>query len=254
MIKGLYAAASAMLAELNQQSILTHNITNMNTPGFKQVLGSLEDFAQTSVVQPPSESSSTQQLNWVGYLGLGVEPSDESTDFTQGTLQSTGQSLDVAIQGEGFFKVQSEDGGVRYTRDGRFIRNAEGALVTVDGLKVLDDGDQPIELTEDGDVTITTSGAIQQNGEDVAQLGLASFENPEQELKRDLSNTFMAEGEPTGETTVVVAQGYLEASNTDAATMITRMMQVARQYEAAQRLVSNQDALLGSAIASLGSS
>lgn len=254
MIKGLYAAASAMLAELNQQSILTHNITNMNTPGFKQVLGSLEDFAQTSVVQPPAESSSTQQLNWVGYLGLGVEPSDESIDFAQGTLQSTGQELDVAIQGEGFFKVQGTDGSVLYTRDGRFIRNAEGGLVTVDGLRVLDDGDQPIELIEDGDIAISTSGAITVNGEDVAQLGLASFLDPENELKRAESNTFSAEGDPTGEATVVVSQGYLEASNSNAATLITRMVQVARQYEAAQKLVQNQDSLLGSAIATLGKS
>ena len=251
MIKGLYAAASAMLAGVNHQNMIAHNIANMDTPGFKQVLASLDDFYQVPVSQPPQSVAVSQNPRWIGYLGLGVETPPEEIDFTQGSLQFTGQELDFAIQGPGFFRVQTPE-GERYTRDGRFSRNSEGQLVTVDGYLVLDDGGQPIEISDDGELTVSGDGTFYLDGEEISRLGLINFANPETELVRDRPNTFAALGEPNDEELGVIVQNYVEAPNTNAAQLMTRMVAVARQYEAAQKMVQNQDELLGRAIASLG--
>lgn len=252
MIKGLYAAASAMLAGTTQQSLLAHNVSNMDTPGFKQVLTSLENFWRTSEVQPPAEMAGQEGMARVGTLGLGVETAAQITDFSDGGLQYTGQPLDMSIQGPGFFRVETP-AGERYTRDGRFTLDAEGNLVTVDGYKVLDDSAQPIQITEQGEVTVSGDGTLFLNGQELSKLGLASFNDPLNELQRDLPNTYMAiTGEITGEQLGVVQQNYLEASNVNAASIMTQMVQVTRHYEAAQKLVQNQDDLLGRAIASLG--
>ncbi len=251
MIKGLYAAASAMLAGVNQQNILAHNVANMDTPGFKQLLLSLDDFTHTPVVQPPAELASSGRFTMVGYLGLGVETGPETVDFSEGALQFTGQSLDLAIQGPGFFRIKTPE-GERYTRDGRFLLDAEKNLVTVDGYFVLDDNGQPIKLPDGQELTVSGDGTLFVDGQAQAKLGLASFEDPQAELTKDLPNMYIAGGQPTGQELGVVAQGYLEAANVNPAQLMTQMIQVGRQYEAAQQMVQNQDQLLGQSIATLG--
>ncbi|PWH18092.1 MAG: hypothetical protein DDG59_06930 [Anaerolineae bacterium] len=250
MIKGLYAAASAMLANLYRQGLLAHNIANVDTPGFKQVLTSLDDFKETAAIYPFGPTAGLANLSWIGNFGLGVQTSSEVTDFLQGGLRLTGHPFDLAIQGEGFFRIQTPD-GERYTRDGRFYRDIDGNLVTVDGYQVLDEGGQPINLPE-GEFAVSPSGVILVNGQTIATLGLAAFEDPATELTRDGSNYFIAEGGPTSDAVGTVAQGYLEMSNANPAQLMTQMIAVARAYEAAQKMVQTQDELLGKAINSLG--
>lgn len=250
MIKGLYAAASAMLANLYRHGLLAHNIANVDTPGFKQVLTSLDDFKETAVIYPPGPSAGLANLRWIGNLGLGVQTSSEITDFVQGGLRNTGHPFDLAIQGAGFFRIQTPD-GERYTRDGRFYRDIDGNLVTVDGYQVLDDGGQPINLPQ-GEFSVSPEGVVRVNGEIIATLGLAAFEDPSAELSRDGPNTFAAEGGATSDAVGSVVQGYLEMSNANPAQLMTQMIAVARAYEAAQKMVQTQDELLGKAINSLG--
>ncbi len=251
MIKGLYAAASAMLANLTRQEALAHNISNLDTPGFKQVLVSLEDFAHSPVNYPPGSNSEIPRREWfAGTLGLGVESSPQETDHADGGLKFTGQPYDLAIQGPGFFRVQTPD-GERYTRDGRFLRDAQGGLVTVDGYQVLNDGGQPVTLA-DGELYIAPDGAISVNGQAAGRLGIAYFNDPAAELERDLPNTFRAEGAPTGQAQGAVQQGYLEMSNANPSQLMTQMVSVSRAYEAAQQMVQVQDELLGQAINTLG--
>jgi flagellar basal body rod protein FlgG len=253
MIKGLYSAASAMLANLTRHGTLTHNVANLDTPGFKQVLVSLDDFVDTGVIAPPGPTAGVAGLKYIGDLGLGVESGPEVTDHTQGGLRFTGQPLDLAIQGPGFFRVQTEV-GERYTRDGRFLRDAAGNLVSVDGYAVLSDGGQPVSLPE-GDLAIAPDGAITVNGAAAGRLGLAYFNDPTAELQRDRPNLFAATSgsAPDGEAQGTVSQGYLEMSNANAAQLMTQMVAVSRAYEAAQQMVQTQDELLGRAINSLGS-
>lgn len=257
MIKGLYSAASAMLANLTRHGTLTHNVANLDTPGFKQVLVSLDDFVDTGVVAPPGPTAGAAGLTYIGDLGLGVQPAPEVTDHTQGGLRFTGQPLDLAIQGPGFFRVQTE-AGERYTRDGRFLRDAAGNLVSVDGYAVLSDGGQPVSLPE-GDLAIAPDGTLTINGAGAGRLGLAYFNDPAAELERDRPNLFAAAAgsaaaaAPAGQAQGTVSQGYLEMSNANAAQLMTQMVAVSRAYEAAQQMVQTQDELLGRAISSLGS-
>ena len=141
--------------------------------------------------------------------------------------------------------------GERYTRDGRFIRDVEGQLVTIDGYRVLNVDGQPIQIPE-GDANIDNDGNISIDNEIVDQIGIFAFENPEEELVHNMSNLFEAAGEPTGEEVGTIQQGYLEMANTSAADLMTQMTIVARAYEAAQQMVQNQDELLAKTIATLG--
>ncbi len=250
MIKGFYAAVSAMLANSARQQILAHNVANLETPGFKQVLTSMEDFWQTQVDYSPGNLLQDNRLTRVGALGLGTELGPEMVDFTQGGLQLTENPFDLAVQGDGFFMVQTPE-GLRYTRDGRFIRDAEGTLVTVDGYQVLNRNRQPIEIPN-GLFSVGYDGTITVNGTQVAQLGLASFENAEEELTRAQGNLFEGPDQPTGDGEIQVVQGYLEMSNANPTQLMTQLVEVARTYEAAQKMVQNQDELLGKVISSLG--
>lgn len=250
MIKGLYAAASAMLAGLNRQNVLSHNIANLNTPGFKQTLMSMDDFIETAVVQPSEEFAYFTGLSEIGELGLGVTNSPEITDFAQGALRPTNQPFDLAIEGPGFFSVQTPN-GERYTRDGRFNRDVEGQLVTIDGYQVLSDGGQPIQIPE-GVVNIDKNGTITVDEENVGKIGIYAFEDPEEELVHDMPNLFEATGGASGEEVGTIQQGYLEMSNANASDLMTQMSIVARAYEAAQQMVQNQDELLAKTIATLG--
>lgn len=250
MIKGLYSAASAMIANMVRQNTLAHNAANVDTPGFKQIMVTLDDYVDVPVIFPMGTSLPAGLLNSVGDLGLGVENSDEVTDFTYGSLKFTGQPLDVAIHGLGFFRVDTPE-GIRYTRDGRFLRDPDGQLVTVDGYQVLDAADNPITIP-DGLVAITEDGSIYVDGQLSGQIAIDSFEDPDAELLRDLPNTFEAAGPPTGTETGRVQQFYLEMANVNPALLMTQMVDVARAYEAAQQMVTVQDELLGRTISTLG--
>lgn len=248
MIKGFYAAVSSMLVNSNRQQLLSHNIANLQTPGFKQILSTVEDFTKTGVVYPADNFTNTYS-EYIGALGLGAMSGPEVTDFLQGGLQATGNMFDLAIQGDGFFTIQTE-AGERYTRDGRFLRSPDGYLVNLEGNRVLDVGGQPIQLG-DGDVSIGADGTITEDGEETATLGLAVFETPREALVRSEGNLFSANKEPDS-TQVEVVQGYLEMSNANATQLMAQLVEVARSYEAAQQMVQNQDELLGKTIAALG--
>lgn len=250
MIKGFYAAASAMLAGLTRQNMLSHNLANLDTPGFKQVLLSLDDFVETTVSTRPGDEARPPAPRVLGDLGLGVETIPPETDYADGALRQTGQLLDVALHGPGFFRVQTP-AGERYTRDGRFLKDADGSLVTVDGYAVLSETGAPLALP-DGQVAIGGDGTITVGGQGVGRLGIASFADPEVELARDQPNLFVAVGQPTGTERGTVVQGFLETANVNPAQLMTQMVSVNRAYEAAQMLVQVQDQLLGRAIATLG--
>lgn len=249
MIKGLYSAVTAMVMNAARQQVLSHNISNMQTPGFKQILTTAEDFMQNQAAYSAGYTANGT-INYLGLLGLGTQIGDEYIDFAQGALQDTGNPLDLALEGNGFFTVDTPD-GQRYTRDGRFLRDTDNNLVSVDGFQVLDDAGQPIQLP-DGDVSVGPDGAITVNGEDVATLGIGVFANPETELQHTEGNLFTGPAASTSEDVPRVVQGYLETSNANPSQLMTQLVEVARSYEAAQKLVQNQDELLGKTIASLG--
>jgi len=250
VIKGFYAAVSAMLTNSNRQQLLSHNVSNLDTPGFKQILSSYQDFQHTLVNEPSGSLLAARAANPIGVLGLGTQMGPETVDFAQGPLQMTNNTFDFAIQGDGFFQVQTPD-GERFTRDGRFLRDAEGNLVTFQGYAVLSDSGQPIRL-EEGEVSVSDEGLVLVAGEEAATLGIFHFEDAAEDLERTEGNLFTARTQPDGEAGGKVAQGYLEMSNANPTQIMAQLVEVARSYEAAQQMVQNQDELLGKTIATLG--
>jgi len=250
MIKGLYSAVSAMVMNAARQQVLSHNIANLDTPGFKQVLSSVEDFMQNQAVYAPQNAPTSSSKDYLGVLGLGTKINKEYIDYSQGSMQETGNPLDFAIEGKGMFHIQTPNGD-RYTRDGRFIRDVENNLVTVDGNQVLDNAGQEINLPE-GEVTVSSDGYISVNGEEVTQLGIGVFDKPEEELQKAEGNLFTGPASSTSEEIPRIVQKSLEASNANPSQLMTQLVEVARSYEAAQKMVQNQDELLGRTIASLG--
>lgn len=251
MIKGLYSAVSAMVMNAARQQVLSHNIANIQTPGFKQVLTTVGDFMQDKQAYTSPVMTNASTVSYLGLMGLGSMIDQEYVDFQQGSFMDTGNSLDFALQGEGFFRVQTPDGEERYTRDGRFLRDSDNTLVTVEGYQVLDSNGQAITLP-DGEVQVTIDGTISVNGTEAGQLGIGVFATPDEELERAEGNYFTGPAASTGDAVPQVVQGFLEASNANPSQLMTQLVEVARSYEAAQKMVQNQDELLGRTIASLG--
>jgi len=241
MIKGIYTAVSAMIAGLNRQVLKSHNMTNLNTPGFKQVISSLEEFKASN-----TQAMQTAPLRQAVNPGQGVMTTETRSVFTNGALLATDQPLDLAIQGDGFFRIMTPD-GERYTRDGRFNRDSNGSLVTVDGNFVLDPSGAPIKISN-GQPTVDASGGIFIDDTLVTHLGIAEFAQPQEQLQMDSGNLFRALEPPLqGASNTSIHQGSLEMSNVN----LADMMIGSGTYEAAQKMVQIQDELLGKTINSL---
>ena len=246
MIKGIYAAVSAMITGVNRQALKSHNIANLDTPGFKQVLTTVQEFQQTAVT-PNGVNTISSSRQSIGNLGLGSMTAETRTDFAGGALHITNQPFGFAIQGDGFFRIMTTD-GERYTRDGRFIRDANEKLVTVDGNLVLDSAGKPIKIP-DGQLEVDLNGGFLINGELTTQLGVAEFANPENQLQKSSGNLFEALEAPISTISKsIIHHGYLEMSNVN----MVDMMISAKTYEAAQKIVQIQDGLLGKSINTLG--
>jgi flagellar basal-body rod protein FlgF len=265
MIKGLYSAVSAMITGLDRQALITHNAANIDTPGFKQIMMTMEEFEQTGVFTAQKSTNPASafggkvgfdenrfvDINYVGSHGLGVETALEETNLTQGALLNTEEPLDLAIEGSGYFKLQTPD-GIVYTRDGRFNLNANREVVSVDGHYLMDENNQVITIPEGSIIEVDASGTFFIDDQEVTKVTLVSFENELEVLERASDNTFTATIEPNGETIGSISQGYLESSNVNIAQLMTQMVSVVRSYEAAQQLVTIQDQLLGRSISTLG--
>ncbi len=248
MIRGLYAAASAMVAGLFRQELIAQDLANVNTPGYKATSTRLSDFATALLARLPGGMGPE---TIIGRLTRGVEAGAALTDFSPGPTQATGQPLDLAIQGDGFFRLRTPQ-GERFTRDGRFSLDANGQLVNVNGYAVLGANGQPIRLGL-GDVRVDQDGSLFLNGQSAGRLGLAVFADPEASLERTEGGLFAATGGvPAGQFTGTIQQGYLETANVDPATTMTHMLAVSRAYQAAQRIIQIEDEMLGRTVNDVG--
>jgi flagellar basal-body rod protein FlgF len=222
--------------------VTANNIANAQTTGFKAERVMLaENFdSRARHVDGPN------RVAFVDEWALG-------RDFSQGALQQTGRPLDVALEGEGLFTLQTE-AGERFTRDGSFTLNADGELTAPDGARVLDDGSNPIILDPGaGQISIDQTGVISQNGVAGQRLGIAVFENASL-LEKTGDNRFTApeDAERLADAAPLVRQGVIETSNVRPMTEITRMMEVSRAYASVTRMIRDADELSRKAIERLG--
>ncbi|HEV8636238.1 MAG TPA: flagellar hook basal-body protein [Chloroflexota bacterium] len=258
MIRALYAAASSMLSTFTRQEQTANNLANLNTPGFKRdtmpvrsspVVGEVRPFDGLLNLPYPTR----QVRAAVGVVGTGVLNDPVVTDFSDGDVRPTGNELDLALLGPGFFEMQAADGSLFYARAGEFGRDAAGRLVDGEGNLVLGD-DGPVQVGQ-GQVQIDAGGTVYVDGEPAAILRVMAF--PPDTPMRKLGNSGFVPVDPGlrpsfAEPATVVQQGALEQSNVDPTRAVIEMLSATRQYEAAQRLVQMNDAILERTVTDVG--
>jgi flagellar basal-body rod protein FlgF len=238
--RGLFAAASGMLADQIRQDVIANNLANATTAGFKGDVAVGEAFPDMLVNQLQTGAK-------VGTLGLGSHISQISTNDKQGALRQTGNTYDLAVAGSGWFSVQSANGPA-YTRNGTFTIDARGQLVTADALPVLDDGGRPITIG-DGKGSIAPDGRVSVDGRQIARLALTSLDPARlHKLGDNLYTGTAQKGVDPGR----VEQGFLEGSNVNSVKEMVDLISTMRSFEASQKAVQAQDDTIGKAVNDVG--
>jgi len=254
MIRSLWISKTGLDAQQTQMDVTANNLANVSTHGFKRSRAVFEDLLYQTLRQPGAQSSQQTQLPTGLTLGTGVRPVATERIFTQGNLQQTGNNLDVAVNGQGFFQVQLPDGTTAYTRDGSFHLDAQGQLVTSSGYALqpaitIPSNALTITVARDGTVTVTQPG--QATPTQVGALQLANFINAAglQSQGENLYVETAASGTPTTNTPGTnglgtLSQGYVETSNVNVVEELVNMIQTQRAYEINSKAVQTSDQML----------
>ncbi|NLL66864.1 MAG: flagellar basal-body rod protein FlgF [Clostridiaceae bacterium] len=255
MIRGLYTSGYSMLTLNRKMDTVSNNMANVNTNGFKKDTVVFEEFSDVLMKRFFDGSDHSPAPAQIGNMTLYNDIATVHTDFTQGALENTGISTDVAIDGDegAFFCVAvPENNQFReyYTRDGAFKLDSNGRLVTRDGHFVM--GQNGPIMLEGSEFTITYRGEIIQNGETVDTLRIRKFENPES-LRKYGFNLITATGESQDAAFEgTIQQGFVERSNVDSVKEMVDMITVLRAYESNQKLIQYQDSTLERAVNDIG--
>ena len=256
-MKALYIASTGMAAQERNVEIISNNIANMRTTGYKRQRAEFQDLLYQQLRRAGAQTSDTGTLAPTGVeIGSGVKTAATPRIMSQGTVSGTEKELDLAVSGEGFFAVQLPDGRTAYTRDGSFDRAADGTLVNVDGYQVqpgitIPTNANQVSISSDGIVEayIGTSTTPTQLG----QLQLFRFANKEG-LESIGDNNFVETpssgaaqaGTPNTDGMGKVMQGYLEEANVNSVTEIADLIAAQRAYEMNARVISGADEMLSS--------
>ena len=258
MIRALYSAATGMNAQQTNIDVIANNLANVNTVGYKKSRADFQDLMYQYLIEPGAPTSQ-DSMNPSGIqVGLGVRTAAVEKVFAQGDLTSTNNQLDLAIEGDGFFKVQLPDGSEAYTRSGTFQLDKDGQIVTSDGY-VLDPGFTipndalSIIVGEDGTVSVR-----QPSNTTPTQMGqLTAVRFPNNAGLRAVGRNLYEETESSGSAQEGifseqgfgrVAQGFLESSNVSVVEQVVNMITAQRAYEASSKAISTADEMLSQAI------
>lgn len=254
MIRSLWIAKSGMEAQQTQLDTISNNLANVGTNGFKRAHAVFEDLIYQNLRQSGAASGEGTQLPTGLQLGLGTRAVATSRNFLQGNLQQTGNRLDLAIEGNGFFQITMPDGTTGYSRDGAFQLDAQGQIVTNSGYAVVPGITVPanattVTIARDGTVSVGLPG--QATPQAVGQLQMASFANPAG-LEPRGHNVFAetaasgapAAGPPGTDGLGTVQQGFVETSNVNVVEELVSMIQTQRAYELNSKAISTSDQML----------
>ncbi|GGO84909.1 flagellar basal-body rod protein FlgG [Marinobacterium nitratireducens] len=250
----LFVAKTGLSAQDTSLKVISNNLANVSTVGFKKDRAVFEDLLYQIKRQPGAQSAQDSQLPSGLQLGSGVRVVGTHKQFSTGDLQITEEPLDVAINGRGFFQVVQPNGDLAYTRNGQFQINSDGQLVTAEGFLLepaITIPDEVLNLSIGLDGTVQATVAGDPNPQDLGQLELADFVNP-QGLEAIGQNLFVetaASGAPQlaipGEAgTGLLQQGTLEGSNVNAVEELVNMITTQRAYELNSRVISTADEML----------
>ena len=297
MWRGLYTAATGMITETQRTDVIANNLANAATTGYKRdftvhrefenmlikrvydkadggsvgmvaegfnILGDL-GTSSDDVTRIKGFSVDSNNNDGIGQLGLGDYVTEIAVDYQQGPLQTTGNTYDLAISGQGFFAIQTPD-GIRYTRNGAFFRNQAGVIQDIRGYNLLDINGQPITIPQNignerilvaGDGTIYATNPRNRPQQRLTQIQLVQFDNP-RAVQKQGDNLFYAVTDNNGnvaqpqQATGQVIQGMLEKSNVQIVNAMVELIHNQRMYEANAKAVTTQDTMLESSVNQVG--
>ncbi|HUO99417.1 MAG TPA: flagellar basal-body rod protein FlgF [Rhizomicrobium sp.] len=232
---------SYQLAAFRSMDVIANNLANVSTPGFKRESVKFEELLQH--VAPAEDQKGPQTLSFVRDAGI-------SRDISGGSLQTTGAPFDLAINGQGYFAIQTAAGEM-YTRNGHFTLNADGTIITQDGDPLLGDGGPVTVTVDDGDVSFGPDGTISGKQGQMGKLRLVTFANERALTKRGAS-LYSTSQTPVPSTDATLKQGMLEGSNVQPVIEISRMVEMMRSYEATATLDKSAEDMKRQAIQKLG--
>lgn len=254
MIRSLWIAKTGLEAQQTQLDVISNNLANVSTNGFKRSRAVFEDLLYQTLRQPGAQSSQQTQLPSGLQIGTGVRPVATVKVFTQGNLQQTGNPLDIAIQGHGFFQVLQPDGTTAYTRDGSFQVDSQGALVTSSGYHVqpaitIPATAQSVTIGQDGTVSVMLPGTTKTT--QVGTLQLVNFANPSglqsagENLYLETASSGTANTNTPGTNGLGrLSPGYVETSNVNVVEELVSMIQTQRAYEINSKAIATSDQML----------
>ena len=254
MMRSLTISKTGMDAQQLQLDTISHNLANVSTNGYKRSHAVFEDLMYQNLRQAGSANGGESTLPTGLQVGLGTRAVATARQFQQGNLQQSGNPLDMAVLGQGFFEVQLPDGTAGYTRDGSFQVNAQGQLVTNNGYTVnpgitIPANAQSVTVGNDGTVSVTLPG--QANAQAVGQLQLTSFINPAglEPKGQNMFTETAASGGPTAGAPGAnglgnIRQGFVETSNVNVVEELVAMIQTQRAYELNSKAIQTSDQML----------
>jgi flagellar basal-body rod protein FlgG len=257
MLQAMSIASTGMEAQETQIQVISNNLANASTPGFKVSRARFQDLLYVNERQAGTQSSQGSQVPTGESIGLGTHTAAIDKVFTEGELQSTGNPLDVAIQGDGFFQVTMPDGSIAYTRDGSFRLDQNGRLVTLDGYTLLPginvpQGARNLTIGPDGTVSVLVGN--QTAPTQVGQLQVIKFLNPGglEPIGQNLYSQSQAAGPPqvgiAGQNGFgSISQGFLEMPNASTVQELVGLIEAQRAYEASSKAVQVADQMQGMA-------
>lgn len=254
MLRALSTAATGMISQQNYLDVISNNIANVNTTGFKKSRTEFQDLLSQAVKTPGAMiNQGTFQPVGIEY-GLGVKTAATTRVFSQGTAVSTDRNLDISIQGEGFLQVMKTDGTLAYTRDGSLKLDSMGQLCTTDGYLIQPQTAIPadakeIDITEDGNISVTVGADTVQSI--VGTIQLARFQNPSGLLSigHNLYVETAASGNPIQDTPGqngmgTIQQGFLEGSNVQIVEELIGLIKAERAFESNSKIISTSSDIL----------
>ena len=251
MMNSLWIAKTGMTAQQTNLDVISHNLANVSTTGFKRNFAVFQDLMYQNQRQVGAQTGDNTQLPTGLHVGLGVNVGSISRNFMQGALTNTGNALDIAINGQGFFQVQMPDGTTGYTRAGNFTRSSTGDVVTSEGYPLvpainLQIGDT-LDIGPNGQVSITRAGVTTAG----PQIQLANFVNPAglEPLGNNLYRETVASGAPEAGNPLTNSLGeirhkFLENSNINVVEELVSMIQTQRAYEMNSKAIQTSDQML----------
>lgn len=256
MVKGLYTAYTGMINQEHRMDVITNNLANANTNGYKKEGATSQSFNDVLAYKIKDVTEGYHLAKRIGVNNPGVKIGEGYTDFSQGPLKTTANTFDLALTDKGFFAIEytnkAGETSVKYTRDGNFTLTQDGVLVTQDGDPVLGTDGKQIKIDTQAETVIDTSGNIIQNGQIVGTIQVTDFADYNY-LEHYGENYFQPiEGAQETEAPAQIYAGYLETSNISVVTEMVNMISIQRAYESNQKVITTYDSTLEIAANQLG--